>query len=383
MLGLHAGLHSEANRVTHLSTSTNTVVFVLASSMLQGILVKCPEPPRQLIEAAADHDHQLIESAVAELLNTLPPTNTSTRNPSLAGRSGWNAVGSAQRNDENNLLRVQKMRARVMKLNLSKADTEPWARLVVSHVIWEGAFVPLSCVPNSSKAFVSTLPPTIAKARMKLRLTLRCSLAQGSGFLVWLGNFFGLRKVGDDLVMDEESDARLLARGILSPDGLLRTCWNCVMGVSVIYTCIIVPLNIGFDLEESDASAGVGHLVDTVFFLDILLTFRTAISVETDHPLGGDGRLNTVRARKRSSMRVRSIAGYAGTLGHIGSILAWRRVSFGPCIHAAIRCHGRGECREAHTSDTTGSIDEAAKAGSRGEAFASAPDIEYAGCQAS
>ncbi len=284
--------------MTHLSTSTNTVVFVLDSSTIQGILVTCPEPPRRLIEAAADHDRRLIESAVAELHNTLPRTNVSTADPVSAGLSRLKTVESAQRNNANSL-GVQRLRERVMKLNLSKADTEPWARLAVGKVIWEGAFVPLSCVPNSSKAFVSALPPTIAKARMELRLTLRCSLAQGSGFLVWLRNFFGLCKTGDDLIMDEESDARLLARGILSPDGLLRTCWNCVMGVSVIYTCITVPLNIGFDLEESDASAGVGHLVDSVFFLDILLTFRTAISVETDHPLGGDGRLNTVRARER------------------------------------------------------------------------------------
>jgi hypothetical protein len=66
------------------------------------------------------------------------------------------------------------------------------------------------------------------------------------------------------------------------------------MGMAVIYTCITVPLNIGFDLEEGEASAGVGHLVDSFFSLDILLTFRTAILLNVDHLHGGDGRINTV-----------------------------------------------------------------------------------------
>ena len=129
---------------------------------------------------------------------------------------------------------------------------------------------------------------------MRRRITARFPLDQGGGLCGWLSNFFGFHKAGDQLIFDEESDASLLDRCILAPDGLIRTILNCVMGVAVIYTCITVPLYIGFDLEESDVGAGIGHLVDAIFFLDILLTFRTAILLDTEHGAGGDGRLNTV-----------------------------------------------------------------------------------------
>ena len=149
-------------------------------------------------------------------------------------------------------------------------------------------------MPNARKAFTSALPPSVALARMRRRLTSRFPLEEGGGVCGWLSNFFGFHKAGDELILDEESDASLLDRCILAPDGVIRTILNCVMGVAVIYTCITVPLNIGFDLEESHVGAGIGHFVDAIFFLDILLTFRTAILLDTDHGAGGDGRLNTV-----------------------------------------------------------------------------------------
>jgi hypothetical protein len=51
-----------------------------------------------------------------------------------------------------------------------------------------------------------------------------------------------------------------------------------------------VPLYIGFDLEETTGVANLGHFIDTLFFLDIVLTMRTAIVFDVDM---GDGRLDT------------------------------------------------------------------------------------------
>ena len=281
VLGLYAGLNLESGKVnlaTALSTSCNTLFFVLTSTTLVAILRDADAPFRQLLDAQAEQEQLMMEAALSELNDALhEPT-----------------VSSAEGVQQNSTRGLPRLVTATVASAVRMSTNEPWAKLIVANVIWEGAFVPLSEVPHNDMAFVSTLPQHIANARMKLRLTSRYPPAQGSGVKVWLSDFFGLHKKDDKKVLDEESDKELLMRGILSPDGVIRAILNYAMGIAVIYTCITVPINIGFNLEESDTSALIGRVIDALFFFDILMTFRTARFIEADNGFRGEGRLNTV-----------------------------------------------------------------------------------------
>ncbi|CAM9123551.1 unnamed protein product, partial [Chrysoparadoxa australica] len=52
--------------------------------------------------------------------------------------------------------------------------------------------------------------------------------------------------------------------------------WDLWVALLIIYSCITVPLRIGFDLEASVAGGTVDALVDIMFFIDIVVNFCTA-----------------------------------------------------------------------------------------------------------
>lgn len=44
----------------------------------------------------------------------------------------------------------------------------------------------------------------------------------------------------------------------------------------IVYGCVSIPLRIGFDLEASTGQIAVDAVVDVMFFVDMVLNFRTA-----------------------------------------------------------------------------------------------------------
>ena len=71
---------------------------------------------------------------------------------------------------------------------------------------------------------------------------------------------------------------------IINPDGRLRTCWNVMTALLIIYCGVAVPLEIAFEGAMQDGMGPDGWrvwelwtlFVDAVFLLDIVLNFRTS-----------------------------------------------------------------------------------------------------------
>lgn len=52
--------------------------------------------------------------------------------------------------------------------------------------------------------------------------------------------------------------------------------WDIAVAVLIVYGCISIPLRIGFDLETNAAQVIADAIVDVAFFVDMILSFRTA-----------------------------------------------------------------------------------------------------------
>lgn len=99
------------------------------------------------------------------------------------------------------------------------------------------------------------------------------------------GRKTALRKAGSRMLWDQgkyvdirTAERNLLWQWIIPPRYKYKVLWDMFIGGIILYSVIIVPYRIGFDdtprpwslLDWSDI------LIDFLFFLDIILTFRTA-----------------------------------------------------------------------------------------------------------
>jgi len=73
-----------------------------------------------------------------------------------------------------------------------------------------------------------------------------------------------------------ETAAALAARGIMLQESALRLGANILLGLLVAYVAVAVPLSIGFSLPDSAPLATFNRIVDAFFWLDMLMTARTA-----------------------------------------------------------------------------------------------------------
>ena len=63
---------------------------------------------------------------------------------------------------------------------------------------------------------------------------------------------------------------------VIMPDHHLKVKWDVLLGVLILYSVIIIPLNIGFDIEPTSDSEIREILIDCMFGLDIVVSFDTA-----------------------------------------------------------------------------------------------------------
>lgn len=63
----------------------------------------------------------------------------------------------------------------------------------------------------------------------------------------------------------------------IHPQSPLRTRWDVFCLLPLLYVCLFVPFQIGFDLK---AESGVETFVDLVFAFDILFNFFTGYDVD-------------------------------------------------------------------------------------------------------
>lgn len=57
---------------------------------------------------------------------------------------------------------------------------------------------------------------------------------------------------------------------------LQQLAWDIFVAVVIVYECIEIPLRIGFDLDSTDGQIVVDAVIDFIFFVDMVLSFRTA-----------------------------------------------------------------------------------------------------------
>jgi hypothetical protein len=90
----------------------------------------------------------------------------------------------------------------------------------------------------------------------------------------------------DDVDNDELSDAELIQiHRIIPPAHPKKVYWDMFVGALIIYSVLIIPLRIGFDVDVPPLSFGdiFDILVDVMFVTDMIMSFRTAFrDGETD-----------------------------------------------------------------------------------------------------
>ena len=80
----------------------------------------------------------------------------------------------------------------------------------------------------------------------------------------------------------EEDKDDIGRRNIVMNNGKLKTRWDLYIGLLIIYSVTAIPIEIAFSTEPSNAMYVFEICLDLSFFLDILITFRTAY-YDTNH----------------------------------------------------------------------------------------------------
>eukprot|EP00520_Triparma_pacifica_P017623 CAMPEP_0118633512 /NCGR_PEP_ID=MMETSP0785-20121206/1037_1 /TAXON_ID=91992 /ORGANISM="Bolidomonas pacifica, Strain CCMP 1866" /LENGTH=1378 /DNA_ID=CAMNT_0006524393 /DNA_START=171 /DNA_END=4304 /DNA_ORIENTATION=+ len=89
---------------------------------------------------------------------------------------------------------------------------------------------------------------------------------------------------GEKLVEEkDETPMDLLRRGIIDPNMPIKVKWDMFVGVLIVFSVIVVPFRLGFDVPATPTSTAQDIVIDTIFWLDLVTTFRCAFEdVEND-----------------------------------------------------------------------------------------------------
>ena len=64
----------------------------------------------------------------------------------------------------------------------------------------------------------------------------------------------------------------------MSHNSIARTRWDLLIIILALYNCVIIPLNVAFTNLNFGSSIGaqvIDRIIDVLFFLDVVLNFRT------------------------------------------------------------------------------------------------------------
>mmetsp|Transcript_28158 Transcript_28158/g.42618 ORF Transcript_28158/g.42618 Transcript_28158/m.42618 type:complete len:137 (+) Transcript_28158:594-1004(+) len=61
------------------------------------------------------------------------------------------------------------------------------------------------------------------------------------------------------------------------PEDVFKRVWDVFICLTLIFTCLVVPVRIAFSTEDTAFWSFVNYSIDFVFVLDILLTFNVAL----------------------------------------------------------------------------------------------------------
>ena len=77
-------------------------------------------------------------------------------------------------------------------------------------------------------------------------------------------------------IVDDRINMEKLPWHVVNPDGPLKTTWDIMTLVLVVYFAFMVPFRIGFDTELAPGEQTFDTIADVIFIIDVLLSFRTA-----------------------------------------------------------------------------------------------------------
>ncbi|CAJ1380899.1 unnamed protein product [Effrenium voratum] len=87
--------------------------------------------------------------------------------------------------------------------------------------------------------------------------------------------------------MTEETEDCLLQRYIIPPSYRWKLRWDILVGALIIYSVLIIPWRISFDIDPDPLATVFEILVDIIFAIDVVLCFRSAFA-------DADGTIDTV-----------------------------------------------------------------------------------------
>lgn len=90
-----------------------------------------------------------------------------------------------------------------------------------------------------------------------------------------------------EIELTEETEGCLLQRYIIPPNFRWKLRWDILVGILIIYSVLIIPWRISFDIEPELVATVVDVLVDVIFGIDLVMCFRTAF-------VDADGTIDTV-----------------------------------------------------------------------------------------
>lgn len=90
-----------------------------------------------------------------------------------------------------------------------------------------------------------------------------------------------------EIELTEETEGCLLQRYIIPPNFRWKLRWDILVGILIIYSVLIIPWRISFDIEPELVATVVDVLVDVIFGIDLVICFRTAF-------VDADGTIDTV-----------------------------------------------------------------------------------------
>ncbi|GMH57191.1 hypothetical protein TrLO_g1723 [Triparma laevis f. longispina] len=109
---------------------------------------------------------------------------------------------------------------------------------------------------------------------MKTRKSRGLSRASGIGIDLWVVAEF---EEADETITD------LLKRGIIEPNLPIKVKWDVFVGILIVFSVLSIPYRLGFDVPSTPTMDVIDNVINAAFWLDIILTFRSAYEdVESD-----------------------------------------------------------------------------------------------------
>jgi len=86
----------------------------------------------------------------------------------------------------------------------------------------------------------------------------------------------GPATVSTDKIYAEHSKELLEQKNLFDPEGVFKMLWDCFVGLLILYSIIIIPFRIGFQVSPSRGESMFDLIVDSLFGLDIIFNFNTS-----------------------------------------------------------------------------------------------------------